>query len=108
MVKVNLILVPIVFISILIAIILIPFNKRVFPNVSVAGQYVGDRTKDEAINYLEGNIKPPDNINLYVKGIKYEILTSEISLESNFPRSIEGAYNYTNSGNHIKDLLTKI
>lgn len=102
------ILIPFVLISLLIAIIFIPFNKKVFPNIYVAGQYVGDKNKDEAIILLEKNAKFPDKINLYVKGIKYEILTSEISLYADLPKSIDRAYNYANTGNLIRDLLTKI
>lgn len=98
----------VIFIILIIIIIIIPFNDKVFPNTYVAGQYVGDKNKDEGVIILEKNIKLPDNINLYVKGIKYEILTSEISLKADFPKSIDRAYNHTNTGNLIGDLLTKI
>lgn len=101
------VLTPILFISLLIAIVIIPFNKKIFPNIYVAGLYVGDKSKDEAINFLEKNINPPEKINLHIKGIKYEILTSEISVEDDFLRSVERAYNFANSGNFINDLITK-
>ncbi|AKM83077.1 hypothetical protein A2422_04525 [Candidatus Woesebacteria bacterium RIFOXYC1_FULL_31_51] len=103
-----LVFVPLFFISLLIAIIFIPFNKRVFPNIFVAGQYVGDKSKSDAVSILEKNILVPDKINLYVKGTKYEILTSEISLELDYPKTVDRAYNYSNSGNLINDLITKI
>lgn len=101
-------LIPLFFLIFLISIIIIPFNKKVFPNIYVSGRYIGDKNKNEAISILEKEIKLPEKINLFVKGINYEILTSEIDLSGNYSKSVDRAYNYTSSGNFIRDLGTKI
>lgn len=101
-------LIPLFFLILLVSIIIIPFSKKVFPNIYVTGYYVGDKNKNEAVSILEKEVKLPEKINLIVKGINYEILTSEIDLSGNYSKSVDRAYNYTNSGNFIKDLGTKI
>ena len=102
------ILTPIFFLSLFLTIIIVPFNKKIFPNIYVSGKYVGDKTKSEAINILEESIHFPEKINLIVKGTSYEILTSEIILSGNFSKSVDRAYSYANTGNFLKDLGTKM
>lgn len=74
----------------------LPFLNKIYPNTYVAGIYVGDKTKDEAVLVLLEKIKTPEKITIIIDDVIYEILTSEIDLDYDFNSSIERAYNYPN------------
>lgn len=92
----------------LVLIIDIPFKNKVYPNTYLSGIYLGDKTKTEAIQLFENTYKIPDKITLNIDGVKSDILTSEIVSEIKYKDSIERAYNYANSGNYVKDIITKL
>lgn len=74
----------------------VPFINKIYPNIYIAGIYVGDKTKEETLLTISKEIKTPEKIFFTVDEIQYEILTSEISLSYDFNSTIERAYNYPN------------
>ncbi len=84
----------------------LPFLNKIYPNVYVANIYLGDKTKDAAINELK-KIKLTDTISLKIKNETKEIKTSEVIKEVKYQETIDRAYNYTNSGNYFLDLVNK-
>lgn len=101
------VLITISIISFLIAVFFLPFFNKIYPNIYVAGIYVGDKNKDEALNYLKEKYKIQEKLILDIKGSKSEILTSEFVKDIDYIDSIERAYNFANSGNLFKDFTTR-
>ncbi len=91
----------------IIAIINIPFLGKIYPNIYIAGVYVGDKNKDDALKLLREKLIIPEKIMLDINGSKSEILTSEILIGVDYQKSIERAYNFANSGNYLRDFTTK-
>ncbi|KKP57486.1 MAG: hypothetical protein UR48_C0016G0012 [Microgenomates group bacterium GW2011_GWD1_33_9] len=79
-----------------ILIITIPFVNKIYLNIYVAGTYIGDKSKEEAVYILSEKIKVPEKITFKINGVNYEILTSEIDLSYDVVGSVERAYNYPN------------
>lgn len=92
----------------LIAIIVISFNGKIFPNTYVAGIYLGDKTKEEAASILNSSVKIPTTVEVYANGADYKIDTSEIGLSFDAAKSAERAYLYSSSGNLLGDIRRKI
>src|SRR3989339_1539532 len=63
-----------------ILIITIPFVNKIYLNIYVAGTYIGDKSKEEAVYILSEKIKVPEKITFKINGVNYEILTSEIDI----------------------------
>ena len=98
-------------IGILILIILlitVPFLNRIYPNISVSGIYVGDKTKNIALQKLQTAVNLPDKFILNSEGKTNEILTSEIVTGVDYAKSIDRAFNFTNTGNFWHDTFTRI
>ena len=98
-----LVFIPVFFIGI----ITIPFINKVYPNIYIAGIYAGDKGKDAVINEIKSK-EAPSKIILIQDDSRYEILTSEISYSIDYEESVDRAYNYTNSGNFLNDLISKM
>lgn len=94
--------------GVMFTILTLPFLNKIYPNIYVAGSYVGDKQKEDAIKMLTDSYKIPSKIVLDINGIKSEILTSEIVNDVDYSSSIDRAYNITNSGNLIYDTYKKI
>jgi len=77
-----------------VGIINIPFLGKIYPNIFVAGVYLGNKSKTEALNFLMEKFKVPEKFVINVNGIKNEILTSEIIINTDYESSIDRAYNY--------------
>ncbi|MFZ3301454.1 MAG: VanW family protein [Microgenomates group bacterium] len=90
-----------------IALISIPFFNKIYPNIYVSGVYLGDKTKEQAVEKLNDLILA-DNINLIINDTNKEISTNEIVKAINYQKSVERAYNFTNTGNVVLDLYSKI
>jgi len=90
-----------------VGIISIPFINKIYPNIYLAEIYIGDKTKDTAINEIKSK-DVPSKITLNLNENKYEILTSEVFYSVDYQKSVDRAYNFTNSGNVFEDLATKI
>ncbi len=95
-------------IALLIAAISLPFSNRIYPNIYVAGIYLGDKTKDVATKELIQKANLPEKITLDLRGKKDEILTTEVVDGIKYTETIDRAYNYANTGNLFKDTLTKV
>lgn len=79
-----------------VLILTLPFINKIYPNTYIAGVYVGDKTKDEALLILSTKIQTPEKITITIDNVTYEILTSETNLSYNFNSTIDRAYNYPN------------
>jgi len=106
-IKPNLIWFLMLIVVFFVGIISIPFINKVYPNIYIAGIYLGDKTKDGAIDEIKAK-KIPSQVILNLNDSKYEILTSEILYSPDYEKSVARVYNFTNSGNIIGDLSTKI
>lgn len=93
--------------SAFLLLITVPFNKKIYPNTYLAGIYLGDKNKDNALEYFSKEYEIPDKLNLVINGQKNDILTSEIVSDIDYNNSIERAFNYSNSGNLLSDFVTK-
>jgi vancomycin resistance protein YoaR len=97
------------FIVIFLCLILnIPFAKKIYPNIYVSNIYLGDKTKEEALNVFKEKYKIPEKVVLKINDTKKEISSENMVLENNYQATIDRAYNYTNTGNYITDFLTKV
>lgn len=85
-----------------------PFNKKIYPNIKVTGIEIGNLSKDEAINKLKTKTVAPTKITLKLDNFNSEISLSELDFSINYEKTIDRAYNYSNTGNYLKDLVTKI
>ncbi len=101
------VLITISIVSFLIAVLFLPFFNKIYPNIYVAGIYVGDKNKSEALNYLQEKYKFQEKLILNINGSKNEILTSEIVEDVDYKSSVERAYNFAKSGNLFKDFITR-
>lgn len=79
---------------ILLAVIFLPFKDKIFPNIFVAGVYLGDKTKPEAIETLKQSVSTPEKVTLLANGSVFEISTSEINLNFDFEKSVDRAFYY--------------
>jgi len=90
-----------------VLLITIPFKGKVFSNIFVAGIYLGDTKKEEAVTKLTKEIDIPDKILLQANNQKYEILSSEVMLKYDFEKSTERAYLFSNTGNFFENILNR-
>lgn len=72
----------------------IPFIGKIYPNIYVAGIYLGGKNKTEALSTFQEKFKIADKFVINVNGIKNEILTSEIVTKIDYEGTIDRAYNY--------------
>lgn len=92
----------------LFSLITLPFINKVFPNIYISNIYVGDKNKDEAIKILEEKFTLFDQITLKTNSQNFVLKTNEIVQSVDYTKSIDRAYNYTNSGNFVADIKNKI
>lgn len=90
-----------------IALIIIPFNSKVYPNTYVAGIYIGDLTKEQAKEEVK-KAKLTEKISVTINDKQNQILTSEIVESIDYDKTVDRAYNYSNSGNLLLDIQSKI
>ena len=90
-----------------LAIVFAVFDRKVFPNTYVANIYLGDKTKDSAISLFKSKYILPTKITININGVNNDILTSEIIEGIDYEKTIDRAYNYSNSGNLLSDFYTK-
>lgn len=95
------------FLLFIFSIITVPFLNKIYPNIYVAGVYVGDKSKSEAIDILSKTTLT-SKVSILIKGEQKEIVTSEIIKEVDYSKSVDRAYNYSNTGNLLLDLESKI
>lgn len=86
----------------------IPFLNKIYPNVYLAGIYVGDKNKEDATKEFQEKYKLPEKLILLTNSKKNEILVSEIVTNVNYKDSINRAYNFANSGNIFQDFYTRV
>jgi len=84
------------------------FRNKIFPNIFISEIYVGDTTFETAEDKLQQDTFIPQDIVLIAEGINYEIPTEKIQLNYDYGYSVQRAYNFSNSGNFIHDLITKL
>lgn len=106
MTKKQIFLVFVAIIFFIFSIIILPFRNKIYPNIYVANVYLGDKTKLEASEELK-SIKLKNTLNLKVTNSTKEINTQEIVNEIDYQKSIDRAYNLTNSGNFLLDLVNR-
>lgn len=101
--------VPLIFVGLILLILfvlILPFQNKIYPNIYVSNLYLGDKTKQQAIDDLK-NIKLKDSVYLKVNNATKEINTHEIIKDIDYQKSIDRTYNITNSGNFFVDLTNK-
>lgn len=104
--KIVLILVIFIITIIFVFINFLSFNK-VYPNIYISNIYVGGKSKQEAVEYFTKNFKAAEKIQIEINGKINNISTTEILLFIDNEKSIERAFNYTNSGNIFGDFIAK-
>jgi len=70
------------------------FIGKIFPNIYVAGVYLGNKSKTEALSVFQKNFKVPEKFVINVNGVKNEVLSSEIITKIDYESTIDRAYNY--------------
>lgn len=90
-----------------LTIVYIPFWDKIFPNTYVSNVYLGDKTKVTALNYFKSKYNLPAKITIDINGTKNDVLASEIIEGIDYEKTIDRAYNYSNSGNFLSDFYTK-
>lgn len=88
-------------------IITLPFLNKIYPNIYVAGVYLGDLEKEKALETLE-KVKITEKLILNISDQKKELLVSDFLVKRDDQKTIERVYNYTNTGNLFLDLFTKL
>lgn len=88
------------------SIIILPFQNKIYPNIYIANVYLGDKTKQQAVENIK-NIKLKDTIYLKVNNSTKEINTGEIVKDIDYQKTVDRAYNLTNSGNIINNLINR-
>lgn len=89
-------------------VIFLPFLNRIYPNIYVAGIYVGDLDKNHAYEKLKNEIILIDQLEVQLTIGNEKIKVSEVVKNVDFQASIDRAFNYANSGNPFYDLITRI
>lgn len=90
-----------------LAMVFAVFDRKIFPNTYVSNIYLGDKTKDSAISLFKSKYILPTKITISINGVNNDILTSEIIEGIDYNKTIDRAYNYSNSGNLLSDFYTK-
>ncbi len=88
-------------ILLLLAVIILPFIGKIYPNIYVSGIYLGDKSKTEALSYFKEKYKIAEKFQIEIEGKSSLILTNEIITDINFEKTIERAYNYGQGLNKI-------
>jgi len=86
---------------------ILPFQQKIYPNTYIAGIYLGDKTKDDALKILMADARLPEAIILEINNTQNVIKTTEFVDKIDFQKSVDRAYNFSNSGNFLYDLKTK-
>lgn len=87
--------------------IIFSFNKNIFPNTYVAGIYLGDSSVNQAEDLLQKNLVVPEKLTISADNTKFDIDPKEIKLQYDFSESAKRAYNFSNTGNLLRDAITK-
>lgn len=87
--------------------ITLPFKNKVYPNVYIAGIYVGDLTREEALNKID-DVKLPEKITLNINNQSKDLLVAELIKNVDKEKTINRAYNLTNSGNVFNDVISQL
>lgn len=102
--------VQIVFLA-LIAVLLVSFLSynfyfwgKVYPGVYVAGIYVGGKTPDAALNFLNGNIQIPQAITLTYEDQSFSVPLSDIDATYDLVESTQKAFEVSRTGNFFWDI----
>lgn len=69
------------------------FRQKIYPNIYIAGIYVGELSKNKATQVLMEKAKLPEKIVLVLRENKNEILTAEIVSGINYSKTIDRAFN---------------
>lgn len=103
----RIILVTLTLVGVILSIFVLSFRGKVFPNIYVSNIYVGDKTKEQALEQIAKETAAAE-IKLTVNGGSYSIATSEINYFIDYRKTIDRAYNLTNTGNVFSDFKEKI
>jgi vancomycin resistance protein YoaR len=85
----------------------VPFTNKIYPNVYVSSLYLGEKNIDLAKEHFTKNFRVQDKLILNINGQKNTILVSEIVTGADVNKTVERAYNFTNSGNIFLDIITR-
>jgi len=103
--KISSITTAIIFIFVLIYLSpLAIFNSRIYPNIYVAGIYIGNLSDRDATNKLIQNVKLPDKIEINLNGEIKEILTSEVVRNIEYTKTVERAQNIKSNNLFLKPI----
>lgn len=105
--NIRIILVFAILISVILGIFCLSFKDKIFPNTYVSDIYVGDKTKEQALEQITKEIAATE-IKIIINGNNYSIATSEINYFIDYIKTVDRAYNLTNSGSLLLDFKEKI
>jgi vancomycin resistance protein YoaR len=81
------------------------FLGKIYPRVSVAGVSLDSKTKKEAIEKLNQNIKPPAKVTLLAKDQNFELSLADVGFSFNFTKSANDAFTIYRERNPIVTFL---
>lgn len=87
--------------------VIFTFSKKIFPNTYIAGIYVGNMSVQDAQTILQKDLQFPSKVQLTANGNYYDLDTKEVKLNYDVQQTVLRAYNFTNSGNLLNDLIIK-
>lgn len=110
--KISLIfIIPAIIIIILLGILafyLITNNGKIYPNLNVAGIYVGRNNLTDSTAKLDSRIVTPEYLTLTYQDQSFKINLVDIDLSYNFAASSQKAYDYTRTGHFFIDLTKRV
>jgi len=81
---------------------------KISPGIKIVGFDVSNKTKDQALQILQKNIKPKENLYLIEKNKRHLISLKDINFSYDLEKTIQKAYYDTRTGNFFYDLCRKI
>jgi vancomycin resistance protein YoaR len=87
---------------------IIAFSGKVYPNISVAGVFVGGGGANDAESAITEKVQVPDSINLIFSDSTYKIYPGDVSFSLDATASARNAYEFGRSGGFFSDLYIRI
>lgn len=105
--KVYWVIIPFLVFFILLTFFNIYYSDKNFPNIEVAGIYVGGKTIQQTEVILAQNVNVPQKINLLAKDKNYELELSDVGFAYDFFKSADSAFNIYRSGQFFSDIYMR-
>lgn len=84
------------------------YNSKIYPNISVAGITLSDKSLQEASSLLSNNINTELELTMKYQDQTFTIKASEINLRYDFSNSANYAYKFARTGNIYQDIKNRV